>query len=54
MINFHYQELPSGPQQIAEFLLLIGRQSEAESVLLHSGNIVQAVALCVKMHNWDK
>ncbi|KAH8269341.1 hypothetical protein KR018_005129 [Drosophila ironensis] len=46
--------LPSSPEQMAENSLMLGRMLEAETILLHSRKIEQAVGLCLRMHNWRR
>ncbi|KAH8376894.1 hypothetical protein KR093_001935 [Drosophila rubida] len=45
---------PSSAEQMAENSLMLGRLLEAETILLHSRKHEQAVALALRMHNWQR
>ncbi|XP_069962374.1 intraflagellar transport protein 80 homolog [Bactrocera oleae] len=51
----YIKELPSAsPEQMAENSLMLGRLIEAETILLHNKKFSEAVALCLRMHNWHR
>ncbi|XP_039950685.1 intraflagellar transport protein 80 homolog [Bactrocera tryoni] len=51
----YIKELPSAsPEQMAENSLMLGRLIEAETILLHNKKFSEAVALCLRMHNWQR
>ncbi|XP_017489923.1 PREDICTED: intraflagellar transport protein 80 homolog [Rhagoletis zephyria] len=45
---------PASPEQMAENSLMLGRLIEAETILLHNKKFTEAVALCLRMHNWHR
>ncbi|XP_016963180.1 intraflagellar transport protein 80 homolog [Drosophila biarmipes] len=45
---------PSSAEQMAENSLMLGRNLEAETILLHGKKIEQAVGLALRMHNWRR
>ncbi|XP_019892165.1 intraflagellar transport protein 80 homolog [Musca domestica] len=45
---------PSSPEYMAENSLMLGRLIEAETILIHNRKYREAVALCLRMHNWRK
>ncbi|XP_055685320.1 intraflagellar transport protein 80 homolog [Lutzomyia longipalpis] len=51
----HIENLPAScAEQMAEHSILNGRQTEAEICLLHNKKIDEAIALCIRMHNWSR
>lgn len=45
---------PSSPEKMAENSLMLGRLVEAETILLNNRKFSEAVALCLRMHNWKR
>ncbi|XP_055375927.1 intraflagellar transport protein 80 homolog [Condylostylus longicornis] len=45
---------PGGPEQMAENSLMLGRLIEAETILIHNKKVKEAIALCIRMHNWRR
>lgn len=39
---------------MAEMSVMRGRNSEAETILLHNNKISEAIELCVRMHRWER
>lgn len=39
---------------MAENSLMLGRLIEAETILIHNRKFMEAVALCLRMHNWRR
>ncbi|XP_004524855.1 intraflagellar transport protein 80 homolog [Ceratitis capitata] len=51
----YIKELSSASaEQMAENSLMLGRLIEAETILLHNKKFPEAVALCLRMHNWRR
>ncbi|XP_067623004.1 intraflagellar transport protein 80 homolog isoform X2 [Eurosta solidaginis] len=44
----------ASPEQMAENSLMLGRLVEAETILLHNKKFTEAIALCLRMHNWRR
>lgn len=39
---------------MAEMSVMMGRISEAETILLHNNKSKEAIELCVRMHRWER
>lgn len=49
------QELPaSSPEQLAEKCVMMGRLSEAETILTNNKKYTEAVELLLRLHNYDR
>lgn len=44
----------NSPEQLAESSVMNCRITEAEVVLLHNKKITEAIALCIRMHKWER